>query len=475
MGGGLTQQFSASAYDQFGNALSSQPGFTWHVTAGTGSINGSGKYTATSSGTLATVTATATVSSTSFTGTAQAGVVSSPWTSGDIGGPGQTGTAYDNGTTFTVEGGGGDIWGKSDQFHFVYRTLTGDGVIIARVASYMNTGGSAKVGVMLRNSLSDNDQYALEAITPSNGSEFQYRTASAGSAAGTGGDSGPAAPYWVKLVRSGDTITGYRSADGNTWTADGTISITFTSSTIYVGLEVDANNNSLLNTSTFDNVALLAGGNSAPTVAQAANAATNPVTGTSVALSVLGADANPQSFLTYTWAATTVPSGAAAPTFSANTSNAAKNTTATFSAAGSYVFQVTITNEYALTVTSSVSVTVNQTASGSLIVFPGGPRCCLRKHARCRRITRTSSARRSAVPWRPRGAFRRPAAPAHSPPRGSTRHRLVPPPRPSRLPQAAEARIRRCRWYKRTTIGSSMKLRDRRRPMRAAEATPGRL
>ncbi len=373
VGGGSTQQFSASAYDQFGNALSSQPGFTWHVTAGTGSINSSGKYTATSSGTLATVTATATVSSTTFTGTAQAGVVSSPWKSTDIGGPGQTGTAYDNGTTFTVEGGGGDIWGTSDQFHFVYRTLTGDGVIIARVASYTNTGGSAKTGVMLRNSLNDNDQYVLECITPSNGSEFQYRTASAGSAAGTGGNSGPAAPYWVKLVRSGNTITGYRSVDGNTWTSDGTISITFTNSTIDVGLEVDANNNSLLNTSTFDNVALLAGGNSAPTVAQAANAATNPVTGTSVALSALGADANPVSYLTYTWAATTVPSGAAAPTYSANASNAAKNTTATFSAAGSYVFQVTITNEYGLTVTSSVSVTVNQTASGSLIVFPGGP------------------------------------------------------------------------------------------------------
>jgi autotransporter-associated beta strand protein len=373
VGGGKTQQFTASAYDQFGNALSSQPSFTWHVTAGTGSINGSGLYTATASGTLATITASATVSGTSFTGTAQAGVVSSPWNSQDIGGPGQTGTAYDNGTTFTVEGGGSDIWGTSDQFHFVYQTLTGDGVMIAHVASYTNTGGWAKVGVMFRNSLNNNDQYVLECITPSNGSAFQYRTASAGDAAATGGSSGPSAPYWVKLVRSSNTITGYISTDGNTWTSDGNISITFTNSTIYAGLEVDANNNSLLNTSTFDHVALLPGGNSAPTVAQAAKAATNPVTGTSVALSVLGADVNPESYLTYTWATTTAPSGAAAPTFSTNTSNAAKNTTATFSAAGNYVFQATITNEYGLTVTSSVNVTVNQTASGSLVVVPGGP------------------------------------------------------------------------------------------------------
>ena len=120
-------------------------------------------------------------------------------------------------------------------------------------------------------------------------------------------------------------------------------------------------------------MALLVGGNSAPTVAHAAAAATNPVTGTSVALSVLGADANGESHLTYSWTATTVPSGAAAPTYSANRTNAAKNTTATFTAAGSYVFQVTITNEYGLTVTSSVNVTVNQTPSGALAVFPADP------------------------------------------------------------------------------------------------------
>ena len=46
---------------------------------------------------------------------------------------------------------------------------------------------------------------------------------------------------------------------------------------------------------------------------------------------------------------------AATPTFSANGSNAAKNTTATFSKAGSYTFQVTITDAGGLTATSSVT------------------------------------------------------------------------------------------------------------------------
>ena len=74
---------------------------------------------------------------------------------------------------------------------------------------------------------------------------------------------------------------------------------------------------------------------------------------------MLGADAAGESTLTYTWATTGTPP--AAVTFSVNGSNAAKNTTATFSKAGNYSFQVTITDAGGLTATSSVNVTVNQT------------------------------------------------------------------------------------------------------------------
>ena len=96
-----------------------------------------------------------------------------------------------------------------------------------------------------------------------------------------------------------------------------------------------------------------------PTVAMAASASPDPVTGTTCNLSVLGADDLGESSLTYTWAATGTPPAAAA--FSLNDSNAAKNTIATFSKAGNYTFQVTIANASGLTTTSSVNVTVNQT------------------------------------------------------------------------------------------------------------------
>jgi autotransporter-associated beta strand protein len=103
--------------------------------------------------------------------------------------------------------------------------------------------------------------------------------------------------------------------------------------------------------------------NTGPTVVSPASALPNPVNGTTTALSVSAADmsASPAS-LTYNWAATTLPNGAAMPVFGANNgSNAAANTTVTFSQAGAYVLTVTISDSAGLMTTSSVSVTVNQT------------------------------------------------------------------------------------------------------------------
>jgi hypothetical protein len=101
--------------------------------------------------------------------------------------------------------------------------------------------------------------------------------------------------------------------------------------------------------------------NQPPTVAQPASASPAVVTGKTTTLSVLGADDGGEANLTYTWTVTSKPAGAADPTFSVNGSNAAKNTVATFSRAGSYTFLVTITDAGGLSATSTVSVTVQQT------------------------------------------------------------------------------------------------------------------
>ncbi|SIO34822.1 Aryl-phospho-beta-D-glucosidase BglC, GH1 family [Singulisphaera sp. GP187] len=106
---------------------------------------------------------------------------------------------------------------------------------------------------------------------------------------------------------------------------------------------------------------------SAPTVAVPAAAATSSVIGKTVALTVLGADDGGEPSLTYRW--TTVGTPPAPVSLSANNANAAKNTVATFSKAGAYAFQVTITDAAGLSVTSNVNLTVAQTLT-AVVVSP---------------------------------------------------------------------------------------------------------
>jgi hypothetical protein len=101
-------------------------------------------------------------------------------------------------------------------------------------------------------------------------------------------------------------------------------------------------------------------GNQPPTIVTPASANPSPVFGKTTGLHVLGADDGGEANLTYTWAVTAKPAGAADPTFSVNGTNAAKDATATFSKDGTYTFQVTIADAQGLMVTSSVDVTVKQ-------------------------------------------------------------------------------------------------------------------
>jgi hypothetical protein len=92
-----------------------------------------------------------------------------------------------------------------------------------------------------------------------------------------------------------------------------------------------------------------------PAIIIPAAAPTNPVVGSSTSLSVLAADLTAgESALTYTWASAGSPPAPVA--FSANSSNAAKNTIATFTQPGAYTFEVTILNPATGLATSSTAL-----------------------------------------------------------------------------------------------------------------------
>jgi hypothetical protein len=181
------------------------------------------------------------------------------WSDGDIGATGATGAASYSGGTFTVTGAGADVWGTTDALHYAWRSMTGDGTIIARVASTQNVNAWTKAGVMIRNSTSPSaaQAFMLVAASSAKGVPFQRRVSDGNTSVSTPGPL-VAAPYWVKLVRSGSVITGYASADGSTWTLIG--SDTFTMGpTILIGLGVSSHVAGVNATATFDNVTVTGG------------------------------------------------------------------------------------------------------------------------------------------------------------------------------------------------------------------------
>jgi len=197
----------------------------------------------------------------------------SPWTAGDVGSPTYHGRTYaSNSGMMNVTGCGAGVGGASDQFQYDYVPLKGDGTIIARVANEVGTNSTSPLspagaanagtlaGVMIRNSLSGNDAFAMMALEPvingtKGGNVYAYRTSSGGTATKTVVGNSQGVPSWLKLVKSGTTFTGYSSPDGSTWTQNFTTTITMGAST-YIGLIVTANAAANYATGQFDNISI---------------------------------------------------------------------------------------------------------------------------------------------------------------------------------------------------------------------------
>ena len=178
----------------------------------------------------------------------------SGWSTVDIGPVGATGSATGDGTTFSVDGAGADIWGTADAFRFVYTQLTGDGSVVTEVTGEEYVANWTKAGVMMRETLDPGSRHAFMLVSPGKGLAFQRRIDTNGLSTNTSGGAGTA-PYFVKMTRVGSTFTAFASLDGATWTTVGSDSITM-ASTIYVGLAVSSHVAGNLATATFASTAI---------------------------------------------------------------------------------------------------------------------------------------------------------------------------------------------------------------------------
>jgi len=180
----------------------------------------------------------------------------SPWLTTDIGSVGVAGVAsYSNGV-FTLSGSGNDISNSADAFRYVYQPVTNSFTVTARVTSQSDTDPWAKAGVMVRETTNANSKYFAAYVTPtsSHGVSVQSRATTGGSTADLTDLSGPAVPYWLRIVRNNNTFTAYSSPDGTSWAKTGSSQNITMAGAISLGLPVCSRNNSLLGTATFDKV-----------------------------------------------------------------------------------------------------------------------------------------------------------------------------------------------------------------------------
>jgi regulation of enolase protein 1 (concanavalin A-like superfamily) len=292
--------------------------------------------------------------------TAAAQSLPSGWASADIGSPQLSGSASYTGSTYSVTGAGVDIWNNSDQFRFAYRQLTGDGVIVARVATLQQAHVWSKAGVMIRESLSAGSKHAFAVVSSAKGLSFQRRLATSGVSYSNTGLSG-AAPRWVRLERKGSTFTASVSTDGASWQTLGTDTITM-GATVYVGLALTSHNAGARVTATFTNVAVTTTPttptNTPPTVAITAPAGGATVSG---AVAIRGTAADTAGVAKVE---VRVDSGAFATV--TGTTNWSTSWTSTSVANGAHTLTVRATDTGGLTATASVAVTVaNGTSTGT--------------------------------------------------------------------------------------------------------------
>lgn len=210
------------------------------------------------------------------------------WKNTDIGTPGIKGTAsYDESTdVITVKSSGriGQSEGNNktvdsvngtdyaaatnDDFHYVYQTITGDGEIITKLDEYLVVDNHSFNGVMFREDLTDDAAavgLGLSMVKIENStvwSAFMIDRETKGAAmTSIGGsiDSAGAAEKagipmvqdlnfkegntfngtWLKLIRKGDTFTGFVSEDGASWHQVGSLDVKLPEN-VSVGLAVDA-------------------------------------------------------------------------------------------------------------------------------------------------------------------------------------------------------------------------------------------
>jgi len=157
---------------------------------------------------------------------------------------------------YRITGGGANMWGAVDAFHFAWKKLSGNVALTADV-HFIGTGAVAhrKAAVMVRQSLDANSAYADAALHGDGLTSLQYR-ASAGAITQEvqqPAKSDLSGPVRIRIERRGSRFTMLSGKPGGPLTSTGPAAVTL-ADPVYVGLAVCSHDAAVLETAVFSNV-----------------------------------------------------------------------------------------------------------------------------------------------------------------------------------------------------------------------------
>ncbi len=150
--------------------------------------------------------------------------------------------------TYTLTSGGADIWGTHDDFHFLWKKLSGDVTLTADIA----VAGHAKAALMIRRTLDPDSDYADAALHAGGLASLQSRDQKGGITREV--QSWMSSPKHIRLVKSGGDVFLYLAAADGVFHLSGG-SVTFRANgPFYIGLAACAHDKNAVEKITFSNV-----------------------------------------------------------------------------------------------------------------------------------------------------------------------------------------------------------------------------
>ena len=188
---------------------------------------------------------------------AQTGKFGAFTNSDDVGAPPLKGSAEFDASTgqYKITGSGTDIWAKADQFHYVWREMSGNFAVTA-TAKFLTDGiAHRKAVIMLRKSLDTDSPFVHLAIHGDGTPSVQFRNTKADNTNTVDFPIEGPGTWKLKLVRQGTTITVWIAKDGAPLRELGHTANQL-GSPILVGLGVSSHTQEATNTVLFSDVSV---------------------------------------------------------------------------------------------------------------------------------------------------------------------------------------------------------------------------